>query len=93
MLPRAVDPIRWFIRFPVVHRVVHRLTAKPFIAEDGMEMAACWIDGYMWSRLLSEPAFAEALSQGMADLEAGRTTRYEIRDGELVNVETGEPLA
>ena len=81
-----LDPLRWLIRHPFIHRVVHRLTARgePYENADGsLQYPVCVIDRYVWGRLMAEPGFAEGLERGRADLVAGRFTRYsvdELRD-------------
>ena len=53
-------------RLPWLHRLMHR---KP--------MEACLICRYVWWRLERQPGFNEAMARGLADLKAGRFTRFD----------------
>lgn len=80
---RFFDPLRWVIRFPQVHRLVHRISApgEPTVNDDGsLQYPDCLIDRYVWGRLMGESGFAESLERGRADFEAGRFTQYRAED-------------
>ena len=74
--PAWTDPLRHPRLLAFVHRLTHRNPET-----------ACVVCRWVWRRLEAEPAFVEGIERGRRDFEEGRTTRYEIIEGQLVPVE------
>lgn len=75
--------VRVVTRWPRLHRVFHRPG----------DWNACVVCRLVWTDALARPSFREALNAGLADIAAGRTVLYEVRNGELVRASDGRPLA
>ena len=88
--------IRFLSRHPAIHRIVHRLTARgePYENADGStQFPTCIVDRLVWRELERDVSLMASIRQGELDIAEGRSTLYRVRDGQLVNAETGEPFA
>lgn len=71
--------VRLIVRFPALHRLVHRLFPRPYVHE-GMPLVYCPVCAFVWSRLEAQPGFNERMRTAEAELAAGRGVRLDVDD-------------